>query len=142
MHCYAKLGGVGVAEFEFGFAGAASTRVANELGDNKPQAAKRVFKAGMLLGLCSQAIMASIVYTGRSQWGRVFASDQEVVSRVAAILPLLSLIVPCDGMNAVSSGKLMAYVGSPTSIAVNLRSHCCPLTTNAHHSMADWKIEL
>ena len=87
-------------------AGAASTRVSNALGQGKPNAARTAITASLAVSTCTQIIVSLTIFLGRSVWGYVLSSDNVVVSRISAMLPFLALMVPCDGYNAIFSGKL------------------------------------
>lgn len=85
-------------------AGAASTRVSNALGQGRPNLARTAITAAFIVGTCSQSVIALTLFAGRSVWGYALSSDPVVVKRIAALLPFLALMVPCDGYNAIFSG--------------------------------------
>lgn len=90
---------------DFWFSGAASTRVSNELGDGRPFAARNAVRAAMTTGTCTQLCVSTAVFLSRHQLGYLLTSDPEIVARVADVLPVMCLIVICDGTNAVASGN-------------------------------------
>ena len=57
----------------------------------------------------------------RSSWGHLFNDDSDVVSLVAAILPLVALFQVFDGVSAVTAGVLRAEGKQFTGALINLR---------------------
>ncbi|CAN6319437.1 unnamed protein product [Urochloa humidicola] len=68
-----------------------STRVGNELGANRPRAARAAARAGLALsalqGLASFAFAVSV----RGSWARMFTSDASILALTASVLPILGL---------------------------------------------------
>ncbi|GJN19941.1 hypothetical protein PR202_gb07260 [Eleusine coracana subsp. coracana] len=68
-----------------------STRVSNELGANRPWAARAAAGAGLALsaaqGLASFAFAVSV----RGAWARMFTSDAAILALTASVLPILGL---------------------------------------------------
>ncbi|KAK3156956.1 hypothetical protein QOZ80_2AG0114310 [Eleusine coracana subsp. coracana] len=68
-----------------------STRVSNELGANRPWAARAAAGAGLALsaaqGLASFAFAVSV----RGAWARLFTSDAAILALTASVLPILGL---------------------------------------------------
>ncbi|RLN42912.1 putative MATE efflux family protein [Panicum miliaceum] len=68
-----------------------STRVSNELGANRPGAARTAARAGLALsalqGLASFLFAVSV----RGVWARMFTSDASILALTASVLPILGL---------------------------------------------------
>ncbi|CAL4940262.1 unnamed protein product [Urochloa decumbens] len=68
-----------------------STRVGNELGANRPVAARAAARAGLALsalqGLASFAFAVAV----RGVWARMFTSDASILALTASVLPILGL---------------------------------------------------
>ncbi|EAZ16728.1 hypothetical protein OsJ_32206 [Oryza sativa Japonica Group] len=68
-----------------------STRVSNELGANRPSAARAAARAGLALsavqGLASLAFAVSV----RGAWARMFTPDADILALTASVLPILGL---------------------------------------------------
>lgn len=88
----------------FGIGAAASTRVGNELGAGRPQAAKGAVAVAVSIGLTEGLLIATSLYTLRSHWGRAFTQEQEIIDYVAACIPLLAIMHLMDSIQGVFSG--------------------------------------
>ena len=68
-----------------------STRVSNELGANRPSAARAAARAGLALsavqGLASLAFAVAV----RGAWARMFTPDADILALTASVLPILGL---------------------------------------------------
>lgn len=88
----------------YSFGAAASTRVSNELGAGRPQAAKIALAAVIVLSV-AEVVLASIsLLAVRHVWGYAFTYEKEVATYVAEIIPILCLTIIMDGTQAVLSG--------------------------------------
>ncbi|KAF3681516.1 MATE efflux family protein 8 [Capsicum annuum] len=91
----------------YSFGAAASvrgTRVSNELGAGRPQAAKIALAAVIVLS-ATEVLLASItLFAVRHVWGSAFTYEKEVVTYVAEITSILCLSIIMDGTQAVLSG--------------------------------------
>nr|XP_016447617.1 PREDICTED: protein DETOXIFICATION 12-like [Nicotiana tabacum] len=123
----------------YSFGAAASTRVSNELGAGRPQAAKVALGAVLILSV-TEVVLASIsIFVVRHVWGYVFTYEKEVITYVAEITPVLCISIIMDGTQAVLSGvargsgwqhigayvNLGAYylVGIPTALLLGFVLH-------------------
>ncbi|RYR64690.1 hypothetical protein Ahy_A03g010755 isoform C [Arachis hypogaea] len=88
----------------FGLSGAVSTRVSNELGAGHPRAARLavyfVFAMAMVEGIFVGAMMILI----RNIWGYAYSNEEEVVTYVATMLPILATSIFLDSLQCVLSG--------------------------------------
>ncbi|XP_004233485.1 protein DETOXIFICATION 9 [Solanum lycopersicum] len=88
----------------YSFGAAASTRVSNELGAGRPQAAKIALVAVLVLS-ATEVVLASItLFVVRNVWGYTFTYEKEVATYVAEITPVLCISIIMDGTQAVLSG--------------------------------------
>lgn len=82
-----------------------STRVANELGAGKPQAARRAAGAAIFLAVVETIIVSMVLFTLRHVFGYAFSSEKEVVDYVAVMAPLVCISMILDGIQGVLSGS-------------------------------------
>ncbi|GAA98483.1 uncharacterized protein L969DRAFT_95280 [Mixia osmundae IAM 14324] len=85
---------------------AASVRVGNLLGAERPDLAKVSAKTSMIISVLIGVFSAIVIFSLRNQWGRVFASDPEVIEIVANSLPLVSAFQVFDCLAGVTAGVL------------------------------------
>ncbi|KAM3342848.1 hypothetical protein P3S68_027814 [Capsicum galapagoense] len=96
----------------YSFGAAASTRVSNELGAGRPQAAKIALAAVIVLS-ATEVLLASItLFAVRHVWGSAFTYEKEVVTYVAEITSILCLSIIVDGTQAVLSGSGWQHIGA------------------------------
>ncbi|PON50278.1 Multi antimicrobial extrusion protein [Trema orientale] len=88
----------------YGVGAAASTRVSNELGAGKPEAARLAVVVAMFLAITEAVLVSTILFLCRSVLGYVYSSDKEVVHYIAVMAPLICLSVFMDSLQAVLSG--------------------------------------
>ncbi|MCO5603639.1 hypothetical protein L7F22_057790 [Adiantum nelumboides] len=109
-------------QIPFGLAATVSTRVSNELGANRPQAAYRAVLVGETL-IQSQALIVSIlVLSFHSVLGHVFSGDGEVIEAVAEMLKLLAISSFLDSNQAVLSGIARGCGWQTLGAFINLSS--------------------
>ncbi|XVF08421.1 hypothetical protein REPUB_Repub07fG0002300 [Reevesia pubescens] len=75
----------------FGFGSAVSTRVANELGAGKPQAARLAVKIVMLLAVTEGLSLSLVAVALRGSWGYLYTNEEEVVRYLASVMPILAV---------------------------------------------------
>eukprot|EP00257_Ricinus_communis_P022878 XP_015582727.1 protein DETOXIFICATION 12 [Ricinus communis] len=88
----------------YGFGAAVSTRVSNELGAGKPQAARIAVFAVLFLAVVETAIVSSALFACRHVFGYLFSNEKEVVDYVTTMSPLVALSVIMDSLQGVLSG--------------------------------------
>ena len=81
-----------------------STRVSNELGRGKPEAARLAVWAAMSLALAEAVIVSTILFCSRYVLGYAYSNDKQVVDYIAVMTPLICLSVFMDSLQAVLSG--------------------------------------
>ena len=82
-----------------------STRVSNELGAGRPQAARLAAWVVVLLALMVTAIGGLVMVLVRNLWGYAYSSDERVIKYIARMLPLLAVSFLFDCVQGVLSGK-------------------------------------
>ncbi|KAF8698454.1 hypothetical protein HU200_035194 [Digitaria exilis] len=68
-----------------------STRVSNELGANRPRAARAAARAGLALSAAQGLASCAFAVSVRGAWARMFTSDASIVGLTASVLPILGL---------------------------------------------------
>ncbi|KAL3637777.1 hypothetical protein CASFOL_018225 [Castilleja foliolosa] len=118
----------------YSFGAAASTRVSNELGAGKPQAARLVLTVVVLLGAAEFVLASAVIFFCRNILGYSFSNEKRVIYYVKEMAPFLCASIVVDSLQAVLSGivrgngwqhigayiNLGAYylVGIPTSLCL------------------------
>lgn len=107
----------------FGIGAAVSTRVGNELGAGRPQAAKGAATIAVAMGITEGFLMATCLYFGRNLWGKAFTQEQELIAYVAASLPLLAVMHVMDATQGVLSGVARGCGWQAFGAAANLGAY-------------------
>jgi Na+-driven multidrug efflux pump len=89
-----------------------STRVSNELGAGKPQAAKLATRLVLCLALSEGLAISVIMILLREFWGYLYSNEEEVVTYIARMIPVLAISYFTDGihtsLSGMSTGKYLA----------------------------------
>ncbi|KAI3976600.1 hypothetical protein MKX01_008458 [Papaver californicum] len=93
-----------LAMIPFGIAAAASTRVSNELGAGRPQAARLAVVAVMIMAGTEMVIVSSALFMCRYIVGYAYSNTKEVVDYMAAMVPLICFSAILDGLQGVLTG--------------------------------------
>ncbi|XP_039017905.1 protein DETOXIFICATION 12-like [Hibiscus syriacus] len=88
----------------YGLGAATSTRVSNELGAGRPQAAHVAVYAGMVLAVLETLIVSGSLFASRQVFGYVYSSEKEVVDYVTTMAPLVCVSVILDSLQGVLIG--------------------------------------
>lgn len=107
----------------FGISASVSTRVSNELGAGRPNAAKASVAIGVGMGLAEGTLMATGLYMGRNLWGWAFTSEMEVVDYVSRCMPFLATITIMDSVQGVVSGVARGCGWQAFGAAANLAAY-------------------
>ncbi|KAK3165098.1 hypothetical protein QOZ80_1AG0028880 [Eleusine coracana subsp. coracana] len=118
----------------YGLGAAGSTRVANELGAGNPEGARSAVRVVLSMAVMDGVIVAGALFASRRLLGAAYSSEEEVISFVAAMVPLVCITVVTDALQGVLAGiargsgwqELGAYVnlgsfyliGIPTAIVL------------------------
>lgn len=88
----------------YGLGAGGSTRVANELGAGNPEGARSAVRVVMSIAVTEAVIVSGTLLASRRLLGHAYSSEEEVVSFVAAMIPLVCISVVTDGLQGVLSG--------------------------------------
>jgi MATE family multidrug resistance protein len=97
-----------------------STRVSNEIGAGQPQAAKRATRVVMYMALSEGLVISFTMFLLRNVWGYMYSNEQEVVTYIARMLPILGISFFIDGLHSSLSGVLTGCGKQKIGAAVNL----------------------
>lgn len=64
----------------------------------------------MIVSIFTQTVLSLTLYAGHSIWGYAFSSEAVVLERLSALLPILAIMVPFDGFNAIASGESLQII--------------------------------
>ncbi|KAK9162421.1 hypothetical protein Syun_003323 [Stephania yunnanensis] len=104
----------------FGLGGAVSTRVSNELGAGRPQAARLAVRTAIFSVITIGIVLGSILILMRRTLGYCYSNEKEVVNYVTNMIPLLALSHLLDGFQAVLSGTARGCGWQKIGALVNL----------------------
>uniref|UniRef100_A0A803MIJ4 Multidrug and toxic compound extrusion protein n=2 Tax=Chenopodium quinoa TaxID=63459 RepID=A0A803MIJ4_CHEQI len=107
----------------FGLSGAVSTRVSNELGAGRPQAAKLAVSVVLLLAISEGIMIGMILISIRNIWGYAYSNEEEVVKYVAVMMPILAISNLLDGIQSVLSGIVRGCGRQKIGALINLGSY-------------------
>ena len=88
----------------YGVGAAVSTRVGNELGAGRPQAAKGAVMVAVSVGVLEGLLMSTLLFCSRNVWGKAFSNEREVIEYVGRCIPLLAVMHCMDAIQGVLSG--------------------------------------
>ncbi|CAM0882152.1 unnamed protein product [Alopecurus aequalis] len=88
----------------YGLGAGGSTRVANELGAGNPEGARSAVRVVMSIAVTEAVIVSGALLLSRHLLGSAYSSEEQVVSAVAAMVPLVCITVITDGLQGVLSG--------------------------------------
>ncbi|XP_047334108.1 protein DETOXIFICATION 14-like [Impatiens glandulifera] len=123
----------------YGIGAAASTRVSNELGSGKPEAARLSAWAATVIATSEAIVVGTSLLLARHVVGRAYSNNKQVVDYIAMMAPLICLSIATDSIQGVISGiargsgwqhigayvNLGAYylVGIPVAILLGFMVH-------------------
>ncbi|CAJ1977451.1 unnamed protein product [Sphenostylis stenocarpa] len=104
----------------FGIGAAASTRVSNELGAGKANAARVAVLAAMSLAVIETSIVSATLFACRHVYGYIFSNEKEVVDYVTVMAPLVCISVIIDSIQGVLTGIARGCGWQHLGVYVNL----------------------
>ncbi|KAI1389387.1 MATE efflux family protein [Hypoxylon trugodes] len=107
----------------FGLGVAASARLGNLLGAQKPREAERAAHCAAILSTILGAVILTILMSTKNVFGRIFNDDDRVVSLVAEVMPFVALFQIADGLNGSCGGVLRGMGRQWVGALVNLVSY-------------------
>eukprot|EP01102_Stenamoeba_stenopodia_P009599 TRINITY_DN2844_c0_g2_i1.p1 TRINITY_DN2844_c0_g2~~TRINITY_DN2844_c0_g2_i1.p1 ORF type:complete len:423 (-),score=58.33 TRINITY_DN2844_c0_g2_i1:23-1291(-) len=103
-----------------GLAIAASTRVGNFLGANKPEAAKKSALIVIGLGVVFQFMAMILFISIRRQWSEIYDNDPDVIALASKVIGVAGFVTFFDGLQGVFSGILRGCAKQKVGAALNL----------------------
>ncbi|GMN46328.1 hypothetical protein TIFTF001_015506 [Ficus carica] len=94
----------------FGLSCAVSTRVSNELGAGRPEAARLAVCVVMAMAITEGLLVGLVLILIRDIWGHAYSNEIEVVKYVAAMMPILAASNFLDGLQCVLSVRSTAEI--------------------------------
>merc|ERR1711972_1090625 len=85
---------------------AANTRVSNELGAGRPNAAKHASRGAVRLCLIVVSVTTLALLAFRGLWAQLFTTKPEVVNHAVPVLTVAAFYTLADGMAGVIGGCL------------------------------------
>ncbi|KAJ9568211.1 hypothetical protein OSB04_004177 [Centaurea solstitialis] len=107
----------------YGFGSAVSTRVSNELGAGRPEAAQLAARVVMFLAVTEGISVSLFLVAIRHLWGYIFTNEEEVVSYMSLVMPVLALSNFIDGIQGVLSGTARGCGWQKIGAFVNLGAY-------------------
>ncbi|DBA65942.1 TPA: hypothetical protein ACH3X2_002966 [Trebouxia sp. C0005] len=111
--------------FPFGLAGAASVRVSNELGANRPAAARLAAQSAAVLALTLMAGCAVLLASLHRVLPLIITSDPAVIEGTQRVVPIVAYMLIGDGVNAVLAGVVRGCGQQAKGAAVNVVTYWC-----------------
>ncbi|XP_062225412.1 protein DETOXIFICATION 16-like [Phragmites australis] len=107
----------------FGLSAAISTRVSNELGAGRPQAAHLATRVVMVLALVVGIVIGLVMILVRNLWGYAYSNEEEVVEYIARMMPILAVSFVFDDLQCVLSGVARGCGWQKIGACVNLGAY-------------------
>lgn len=107
----------------FGLGVAASARLGNLLGANKPFEAARAAHCAAILSTVLGAIILAVLMSTKDVFGRIFNDDERVVQLVSEVMPYVALFQIADGLNGSCGGSLRGMGRQWVGALVNIVSY-------------------
>ncbi|KAI6090011.1 MATE efflux family protein [Hypoxylon rubiginosum] len=107
----------------FGLGVAASARLGNLLGAQKPREAARAAHCAAILSTVLGVAILTILMSTRNVFARIFNDDEQVVRLVADVMPYVALFQIADGLNGSCGGALRGMGRQWVGALVNLLSY-------------------
>ncbi|KAL5544900.1 hypothetical protein UlMin_008684 [Ulmus minor] len=107
----------------FGLSCAVSTRVSNELGAGRPEAARLAVRVVLVVAITVGLLVGLVLVLIRNIWGYAYSNEVEVVKYVAIMMPILAVSNFLDGLQCVLSGTARGCGWQKIGAYVNLGSY-------------------
>jgi len=107
----------------FGLSAAISTRVSNELGAGRPQAAHLATRVVMVLAIVVGILIGLAMILVRNLWGYAYSTEEEVVKYISKMMPILALSFLFDCVQCVLSGVARGCGWQKIGACVNLGAY-------------------
>lgn len=107
----------------YGFGGAVSVRVSNELGAGNAKAAKMATASILVLGMLEVICISAALFSCRKILGYAFSNQKEIVDRIADLSPLMCFLIIIDSFQAVFSGVIRGSGWQDIGAYINLGAY-------------------
>ncbi|RWA09574.1 hypothetical protein EKO27_g5534 [Xylaria grammica] len=107
----------------FGLGVAASSRIGNLLGAQRPLDAARAAHCAAVLSVLNGTIILGVLMSTRNVFGKLFNDDERVVRLVGEVMPYVALFQIADGLNGSCGGALRGMGRQWVGALVNLVSY-------------------
>ncbi|KAK8455434.1 hypothetical protein SEVIR_4G167500v4 [Setaria viridis] len=107
----------------FGLGSAVSTRVSNELGAGRPQAARLAVRVVVFLAVSEGLVIGLILVCIRYIWGHAYSNVEEVVRYVAKMMLVITVSNFFDGIQCVLSGVARGCGWQKIGACINLGAY-------------------
>jgi len=97
-----------------------SIGIANFLGANQPNRARMAQFVGVGMAAMMLTILSVVAFLCRNQIGQLYTSDPAVLELLNRVMPLLSIILWCDGWQNVMTAALRGSGRQAIGAAINL----------------------
>ncbi|CAI7605072.1 unnamed protein product [Penicillium glandicola] len=109
----------------FGIGVAASARIGNLLGARDAHGASRTAKAAAYLSISLGVLIMTVLMASRSQFGRIFSDDADVILLTSEVMPYVAAFQIADGLNSSCGGCLRGMGRQHIGAAINIVSYYC-----------------
>ncbi|KAF7098424.1 hypothetical protein CFC21_100167 [Triticum aestivum] len=103
-----------------GLCAAISTRVSNELGAGRPQVARLATRVVICMAMFAGSVISITMILLRKSWGYMYSNEEEVVTYIARMIPVLGVSFFIDGIHTSLSGVLYGCGEQKIGARVNL----------------------
>ncbi|KAI1187379.1 mate efflux family protein [Nemania serpens] len=107
----------------FGLGVAASSRIGNLLGAQRPRDAARAAHCAAVLSVFNGAVILGVLMGTKDVFGKMFNDDERVVRLVGEVMPFVALFQIADGLNGSCGGVLRGMGKQWIGALVNLVSY-------------------
>ncbi|XP_051140900.1 protein DETOXIFICATION 48-like [Andrographis paniculata] len=101
---------------------AASTRVGNELGANRPGKARATAHIAVSCAVAASLIAAAVMVALRAAWGAAFTDDEAIIALTAAAMPVVGLCELGNCPQTTGCGVLRGSARPGLGVQINLGS--------------------
>ncbi|KAF4386628.1 hypothetical protein F8388_006583 [Cannabis sativa] len=106
--------------FTYGLSAAASTRVSNELGADRPDKAKSAMIVSLKLCGVFALILILALGFGHNIWAGTYSDSSDIIKSFASMTPLLAISMTVDSFQGVLSGVARGFGWQHIVVYVNL----------------------
>ncbi|XP_026382464.1 protein DETOXIFICATION 12-like [Papaver somniferum] len=111
-----------ISKIPFGIAAAASTRVSNELGAGRPQAARLTVFSVIIIAGTEMVIVSWALFVCRHIVGYAYSNEEGVIDSITSMVPLICFSAFLDGLQIVLTGIARGCGWQHVGAYVNLGS--------------------